>query len=395
MSSSGRAVQEPPPASPIAGDWAAVLELLDEITGEESMQISFHQFSDALQGTSYESITIDQFLERFRLNILAMIGGVRQRRVPGMQDDPVELQNTGRSRAIGGVELSDMVRITLLAQSTFVSQLTALARRHGITDTLIIELLQYLDAWHAWTMKELLWGFQEYALAMITRDLRRQDRALRQLLGGGLTPVEVGRAAAECGLDPHGSYLVLRVVSGDRSAGDVRRALVNAGLPASEQLPMTTMYGDVCLIASGAPSGDVPFVVGVSPSMPVSALSEGFRLATRSAEAARRTGRTGFVTMRDLSIVASVAVDHEVVHVLRRRYLEPLLELGAAGQVILDTVAEYLRRRRSVAETGHALFVHVNTVRYRLERFESMTGCSLKDIRTMAEVWWILHAEES
>jgi len=77
------------------------------------------------------------------------------------------------------------------------------------------------------------------------------------------------------------------------------------------------------------------------------------------------------------------------VHVLHQRYIEPLLELGAAGQVILGTVAEFLRRRRNVAGTGRALFVHDNTVRYRLERFENVTGCSLKDVRTMTEVWWI------
>lgn len=379
-------------ADPNADDWMPVLALLDALTDEDSMQISFHQFADALRGTSYEAITIDEFLERYRINNYAMMGGVRQRRVPGATDNPVELQNTGRSRATGGVQLSDMVRITLVAQSSFIARLTGLARSQDIPDSLIIELLQYLDAWNAWTMKELIWGFQEAALAQITRDLRRQDRALRQLLGGGLTPAEISRAAAECGLDPLGSYVVLRVVTGDRAAGDVRRALLNAGLFTSEQSPLTTMYGDVCVISSEMPTGTVPFVAGVSPFVAIDELTEGFRLATRAAEASRRIGRTGFVTMRDLSIAASVAADSEVVQVLRQRYLDPLTELGAAGEVILDTVAEYLGRRRSVAETGHAMYVHVNTVRYRLERFETMTGCSLKDIRTMTEVWWVLNA---
>lgn len=384
-------VPEEPGADPDAEDWAPVAAMLDELRREPSMQLSFLQLSDALTGTSYESITVEEFLARFRMNTAVMYGGVRQRRAPGASDDPTELENTGRSRARGGVELEDMVRITLVAQNNLVGELSTQARRRGVSDALIIELLQYTDAWHAWTMKALIWGFQEAALERITRDMRRQDRALRQLLGGGLTPVETSRAAQECGLDPHGAYVVLRVVTGDRPAGDVRRALISAGLAASEHAPITTMYGDVCLIASEAPTGAVPFVVGVSPVVHVGDLAEGFRLATRSAESARQTGRTGLVSLRDLSVTASVAADHEVVHVLRERYIEPFLEMGPAGEVILETVVEFLRRRRSVAETSQALFVHVNTVRYRLEKFESTTGRSLKDIRAMTEAWWVLH----
>lgn len=36
------------------------------------------------------------------------------------------------------------------------------------------------------------------------------------------------------------------------------------------------------------------------------------------------------------------------------------------------------------------LFVHQNTLRYRIGRFESLTGVSLRDPKVAFEVWWAL-----
>jgi DNA-binding PucR family transcriptional regulator len=159
----------------------------------------------------------------------------------------------------------------------------------------------------------------------------------------------------------------------------------------NEEPVFTTLYGDFVGVSSSIPTGPVPFLVGVSAPVGVSQLAEGFRLATRSADAARLIGRTGLVSMCDLSVAASVSTDQDTVEILTARYIEPLKAAGLAGEPILDTVAEYLRHNRSVVETSTAMFVHANTVRYRVERFESMTESSLKDLQTLAEVWWILH----
>ena len=43
-----------------------------------------------------------------------------------------------------------------------------------------------------------------------------------------------------------------------------------------------------------------------------------------------------------------------------------------------------------VERTAERLFVHQNTVRYRLARFEELTGASLRDPKVAFEVWWAL-----
>ena len=37
-----------------------------------------------------------------------------------------------------------------------------------------------------------------------------------------------------------------------------------------------------------------------------------------------------------------------------------------------------------------ALLVHSNTLRYRLEKYTSMTGADLTDTEAIIEVWWAL-----
>jgi DNA-binding PucR family transcriptional regulator len=36
------------------------------------------------------------------------------------------------------------------------------------------------------------------------------------------------------------------------------------------------------------------------------------------------------------------------------------------------------------------MFLHVNTVRYRLRRFEELTGTSLRRVEDLVQIWWAL-----
>ncbi len=53
----------------------------------------------------------------------------------------------------------------------------------------------------------------------------------------------------------------------------------------------------------------------------------------------------------------------------------------------------YLEHDRSIPRTAAALHVHVNTPRYRLSRFEALTGRSLTQTDTLVELAWALYLE--
>jgi DNA-binding PucR family transcriptional regulator len=56
----------------------------------------------------------------------------------------------------------------------------------------------------------------------------------------------------------------------------------------------------------------------------------------------------------------------------------PLAETGSG---LLETLVVFLDNNSSVEATARALFVHANTVRYRLKRIQETTGYSPTDAR--------------
>jgi DNA-binding PucR family transcriptional regulator len=63
--------------------------------------------------------------------------------------------------------------------------------------------------------------------------------------------------------------------------------------------------------------------------------------------------------------------DDEAARVLVSQLYEPVL---AGGQTLLDTLTTYLEQGSSLEATAKMLFVHPNTVRYRLRRVTELTG---------------------
>jgi DNA-binding PucR family transcriptional regulator len=69
---------------------------------------------------------------------------------------------------------------------------------------------------------------------------------------------------------------------------------------------------------------------------------------------------------------------------LIRTVYEPLLSGGTA---LLDTVMTYLEQGNSLEATARLLFVHPNTVRYRLRRVTELTGITPGDGRGGFALW--------
>jgi DNA-binding PucR family transcriptional regulator len=68
-------------------------------------------------------------------------------------------------------------------------------------------------------------------------------------------------------------------------------------------------------------------------------------------------------------------------HARRKLVTDVYQPLVAAGPVLLDTVAAFLETGGSIEATGRLLFVHPNTVRYRLRRITELIELSPLDSR--------------
>lgn len=98
------------------------------------------------------------------------------------------------------------------------------------------------------------------------------------------------------------------------------------------------------------------------------------------------------MSLEQLSWRVGVHACPEVTEMLHERYLKPVLEAGTFGEHVLEAVSAYLHHRLSIPLAARSIPVHVNTLRYRLQRFSEIAGADLGDVDTLVEVSWALAA---
>jgi hypothetical protein len=224
-----------------------------------------------------------------------------------------------------------------------------------------------------------------YARAAETRgawDARLQALLVDALLRGDSADVLASRAAALGWTDnPPVAVVVGRSPGGE--AGAVLHAVARAGRRAKLEV-LGGVHGDRLVVVVGgvadmhaaaksllAAFGAGPVVVG--PSVPTleaatdsarSAMA-GFRAAPAWPEAPRP------VPADDLLPERALSGDGEARRILRHAAYGSLVR--ASGE-LLETLDAFLSNGGALESTARALFVHPNTVRYRLRRVAEVTG---------------------
>jgi PucR C-terminal helix-turn-helix domain/GGDEF-like domain len=130
--------------------------------------------------------------------------------------------------------------------------------------------------------------------------------------------------------------------------------------------------------------GPGPVVVGPpAPDLKSAVASAGAALAgLRAADGWPEAPRPVLAT--DLLPERALDGDESARAVLIEDVYEPLLRAGTA---LLDTVMTYLEQGNSLEATARLLFVHPNTVRYRLRRVTELTGVTAGDGRGGYTLW--------
>src|SRR3954447_13514013 len=167
---------------------------------------------------------------------------------------------------------------------------------------------------------------------------------------------------------------------------DVRRSARHVGLDA-----LCAVQGDRMVVVLGGVDnadkagaavvehfGEGPVVVGpvvpdlVSASTSARAATAGLRAAPGWPQAPRP------VTSDDLLPERALSGDG---HARRQLVQDIYVPLSDAGVATLDTVSAFLDHGGSIEGTARAMFVHANTVRYRLRRAAEITGLAATEPR--------------
>jgi putative transposase len=319
------------------------------------------------------------------VRVLAALGGEHSGDV--VEDE----RETGRRRALQGVPVSDVLAAYRNGIALLRDEFLRTAQAQAISAEAML-----LGAQRIWQLgdeygNEFLAGHREAELDLARREKRQRTSLLARLLEGTMTTGQMVAAGVGFGLTADRQYWVLRARSANTDPLAVTGVLERAA-GAQDKALAGTYGGDAVAVLSqpvaSELAGDV--TAGLAGPIELPRLRAGFAEATQLLEAATRFGYRGIVDRGRMALRLAVANEPELGKFLHARYIEPVEAESAIGEALLDSVETYLSRRRSIPEAAAALSVHVNTLRYRLERFAALTEADLQDTETAFEVWWAL-----
>ncbi|ALC06629.1 regulator of polyketide synthase expression [Corynebacterium deserti GIMN1.010] len=134
------------------------------------------------------------------------------------------------------------------------------------------------------------------------------------------------------------------------------------------------------------------FAIGLGGARVLSKLYLSYADASLVLKAADGLGLKSVVKAQDLTWKLAIHSSPRVTEILAKKYLDPLRESGEFAQDIIESLQAYLDNQMNIPAAAKSIPVHVNTLRYRLRRFEELTNTHVGDVRTLIEVAWVLEA---
>lgn len=339
---------------------------------------------------AYRSVPADTLDSDVRIEVERVLRSARAGRAAVREPEVAELAAVGEMRAQQGVPVDDMLRAWRIGVQVVIAYATEVGRRLGIGDEHVLEFIQSTLAWSDVAMVTTARAHRRAELELALADQERRAAFVRGALFGGLPPADLRVQAEAYALDPGREYVAVRARAlSDGTTGELERAL-GFHEAVQHRLGLSALVdGDVAGFLREPPRAGVEGVVGVGPPRPLEHLAESYRLASRALLAAHACGLTGIHDVPSLGLRAAVAADTEVGEALCARYVEPLAG-GSSASELAATLRAYFASGMHVERTAERLFVHQNTVRYRLARFEDLTDANLRDPEVAFEVWWAL-----
>jgi len=339
---------------------------------------------------AYRALPADALDADVRIEVERVLRSARAGRAAVSAHELAELATVGEMRAQQGVPVDDMLRAWRIGVQVVVAYAREVGRRLEIGDDHVLELVQSMLAWSDVAMVTTAGAHRRAELELALADQERRAAFVRGALFGALPPAELRIQAEAYALDPSREYVAVRArAPGGVATRELERALGFHEAAQHRRGLSALVDGDVAGFLRSPPRADVEGIVGVGPPRPLERLAESYRFAARALMAAHVCGLTGVHDVPSLGLRAAVAADADVGDALRARYLEPLASASSASE-LTSTLRAYLACGMHVETTAERLFVHQNTVRYRIARFEELTGASLREPEVAFEVWWAL-----
>ncbi|MHB8594291.1 MAG: PucR family transcriptional regulator [Acidimicrobiales bacterium] len=381
-------------AAHAAGGWQgmrAVADLLDQEADKLTASIT-----TLLQGRldPYGSLSLDEIAPGVATSFRFGVDALRDRRPPS-EEETEELATVAETRARQGLPFESVLAAYRLGTHVTWSRCRVHAERIGVDPASLLEAAELVWQWSEQVTAKAAATHRHTELALVRHDQQHRTNFLRGAVLGLLDAAKLRDQAPLYGLDPQVDYLAFRAAPRSKAASyEAERALLVAADIEGQGALVGLIDSDVVGLApAGLRSEDLAelgIAVGLGPLGPLSSAAASFSVASKILRSALSFGLQGAFELRSLGLLVAVASEAELGDELVGRYLEPLASLREAGRPVETSLKQFLASGLRVEAAASSLFVHSNTLRYRLRSFERVTGASLDRIEDVVGIWWAL-----
>lgn len=301
----------------------------------------------------------------------------------------------GQDRARAGIPLSALMDAYNIGFQAQWDRLSELAGRDGTGGPATMAAAAYLVKAYDQTMHAMMRAYRDQMRSQIRSEEQRRAVLVQALLEGTLDSTTLWEAADLLRLPHSGTYVVIAAHVrdvGQHALPEIESGLGELGIDSAWRLMHDMEVGVASLPRPHQLDGLVAALtagngrVGVSPPYDdLRATAQALRLARIALRGS--VARRQVVVFGQDPLTSAAAIDQEIMPRIARGVFAGLDDLPAADRAtLLATFGAWLDNAGSAEATAKQLYVHPNTVRYRLRRLEERTGRTLSDPRRLAEL---------
>ncbi|MFJ9175098.1 PucR family transcriptional regulator [Streptomyces sp. NPDC102360] len=341
-------------------------------------------------------VPADEVRASIAANLRFILTGLAE---PDVVPDLSAPSDTGRRRAHQQAPLPEVLRCYRIACAMLWDLFVEHARRVARPDFLDALLSTSSTLWrlsdeHALALTE---AYRSATAELLVAQQRRRSALMEALFTGQLVPEsgswEVGRLL---GLPLDTKLMVAAAETAglaEESLVGVERVLSRLGIVSAWHLTPVLQAGVIALRdgqreeALSVLRAAATSRTGVSTAYESLADTPRMLHLARTALADLPVGKPAVREFSTSPLAALIAYDPDEGRRLAKEVLGPVLALPAEDRIaLLRTLQAYVDHAGSAENAGRVLHCHPNTVRYRLNRVRELTGRSLNDPRSLAEL---------
>lgn len=370
--------QSPPPSETLESVLSLLGDSLPGLADETCLRI----YRDL---ASYAGVVEREALESsVARNLGIALHALRVGQAP-TSDSLVQADTTAQERYDVGVPVEQIILGFRVSISLIHERFIDLSLSLGLPVDAVIAGSRILwDVGDAFTTR-VVTTYHGLELNAALADARRRAAVVQDLLAGRWPSDPTVYS-----LDPRRRYAAVRCeVAADDNPEAVRRHLETTGSLGTAHALVVTDDG-ICIGMVAKRPDDLALAIGIGPFVSPEELPRSGRIAEQALGLAHRLGRSGVQGLDELGWRLAATRESDVGRLYADKFLRPMAHEGGFGQEMVEAVRSWLQHGLSIPRAADALGVHVNTVRYRLRRYQDLTGCNLDDIDDIIGVTWAI-----